>query len=383
MKNVLIIGASGQDGSLMADYLLKNTSYRIYGGVRRLSVPNHINLEYALKNDRFSLTTIDLTDSSSIYEAVKKIQPNYLINLAANSFVGVSWDMPTQILDVNVGGVIRCLEAIRKYKPDCRFYSAGSSEEMGDVIYSPQDINHPIRPRSPYGASKASARHFVKVYRESYNLYAVHGILYNHEGIRRGEEFVSRKITMGVARIKMALERGEGFKPIELGNLNTKRDWSDSEDFVDGIWRMLNQESYNWNLGVEGSKKPWPDKIKATQYLSKRIKEYILSSGETHSIREFVELAFKEAGIEGKWFERGNYENDEAFFTILPYPVSTFDKTLVTINPKFYRPADVETLCGDSTPARNELGWIPKTTFPNLVSKMVKNDLNLIKKKLS
>jgi len=258
--------------------------------------------------------------------------------------------MPLQTLDVNANGVLRCLEAIRKLKPACRFYSAGSSEEFGDVEYFPQDIKHPIRPRSPYGASKASARHIVKVYRESYNLYAVHGILFNHEGTKRGEEFVTRKITKGVARIKKAIDSNQVFTPIELGNLDSKRDWSDSEDFVDGVWKMLNQE------------KP---------------KDYVLSSDETHSIREFVEKAFKFAGINGAWHGQGLTEEYSVTteYALKNEPISSI---LVKINPKFYRPAEVDLLLGNSEPAREELKWAPKTSFNALVKKMVENDIRLL-----
>jgi len=244
-------------------------------------------------------------------------------------------------MNVNALGVLRCLEAIRKFKPDCRFYSAGSSEEWGNVDYSPQDINHPIKPRSPYGASKAAARHLVKVYRESYNMYAVHGILFNHEGTKRGEEFVTRKISKGVARIKDALDsmifEEEAPDPIELGNLDAKRDWSDSRDFIEGVWLMLNQDSP---------------------------KDYILSSGEAHSIRDFIEKAFAVAGIKGSWYGEGL---DEVFVD--------GNQVLVRINPEFYRPAEVDLLLGDSTPIREELGWEPKISFDKLVESMVLYDI--------
>lgn len=226
-------------------------------------------------------------------------------------------------------------------------FSGNSSEEFGDVIYSPQDINHPIRPRSPYGASKTAARHLVKVYRDSYNLYAVHGILFNHEGTKRGEEFVTRKISKGVARIYHAIKNNKSFDPIELGNLDAKRDWSDSEDFVDGVWKMLNQNEP---------------------------KDYVLSSNETHSIREFVQKAFEAANIQGVW--HGNGANEEFSITNLMAEMSDIkSSTLVKINPKYYRPAEVDLLLGDSTPAREELGWKPKISFDSLVSRMVKFDI--------
>ena len=202
MKKVLITGILGQDGANMSEYLLSLDDIEVYGMMRRTSNVNKSNIKSFEKHPRFSLVYGDLTDEVSLDKLVREIQPDFFINFGANSFVGCSWDMPLQVFDVNTLGVIRCLESIRKFKPDCRFYSAGSSEELGDVDYSPQDIDHPIKPRSPYGASKAAARHIVKVYRESYGIFAIHSILFNHEGIRRGEEFVTRKITKSVAKIK-------------------------------------------------------------------------------------------------------------------------------------------------------------------------------------
>jgi len=345
MKKIIITGILGQDGANMAEYLLslcdefglEEHDYEIYGMMRRSANPNLKNIEKIKNHPRFNLQFLDLGDSASIDTAVKEIQPDYFINFAANSFVGISWKMPEQVMDVNALGVLRCLEGIRKFKPDCRFYSAGSSEEWGNVDYSPQDIAHPIKPRSPYGASKAAARHLVKVYRESYGLYAVHGILLNHEGTKRGEEFVTRKISKGVARIKNSIDNNQAVAPIELGNLDAKRDWSDSIDFVEGVWLMLNQNSP---------------------------KDYILSSGEAHSVREFVEKAFAVAGINGFWHGEGL---DEVF--------KTDQQTLLKINPKFYRPAEVDLLLGDSTPIREELGWKPKISFDKLVESMVLYDI--------
>jgi len=217
LKKVLITGILGQDGANMAEYLLKEPNLEVYGMMRRTSNANFGNINPFKEHSRFRLVCGDLTDEVSIDKLVEEIKPDFFINFGANSFVGCSWDMPLQVFDVNTLGVIRSLEAIRKFKPDCRFYSAGSSEELGDVDYSPQDINHPIKPRSPYGASKAAARHLVKVYRESYNIFAVHSILFNHEGVRRGEEFVTRKITKGVAKIATAIANNEEFEPLQLG----------------------------------------------------------------------------------------------------------------------------------------------------------------------
>ena len=350
-KVVFITGVTGQDGSHMVDYLLKNTDYLIFGGARRLSIKNHENIGHLENNSRFHLVNFDLSDAHSISKIIETIKPDYFINLAAQTFVGSSWDFPSQTWECNTTGVIHILEAIRQHKPSCRFYNAGSSEEYGNVAYTPQDENHPLKPRSPYGASKAAARLLVKVYRESYKLYAIQGLLFNHEGTRRGEEFVTRKITKGVARIVQAIHNNEHFEPIELGNVKARRDWSDAEDFVHGIWLMLNQDKPN---------------------------EYVLSSDETHTIAEFVYYSFKAAGIEGAW--HGEAESSEFSITtqdaIRYEPVSS---VLVKINKKYYRPAEVDLLLGDSTKARNELKWEPKTSFEQLVTKMVKNDLKQIR----
>jgi GDPmannose 4,6-dehydratase len=349
-KVVFVTGVTGQDGSHMVDYLLKNTDHIIIGGVRRLSIKNHDNIKHLENNERFKIVNFDLSDAHSISKIVETIKPDYFINLAAQTFVGSSWDFPAQTWECNTTGVIHILEAIKQHKPSCRFYNAGSSEEYGNVEYVPQDEKHPAKPRSPYGASKAAARQLVKVYRESYNLYAIQGLLFNHEGTRRGEEFVTRKITKGVAKIKKSLLENKSFEPIELGNVDAKRDWSDAEDFVEGIWLMLNQD------------KP---------------KEYVLSSNETHTIREFVSLAFKYADIGGTWHGNGLSEQ----FSISPNDYVTYNpksSVMIKINPKFFRPAEVDLLLGDSTKARTELNWIPKISFEQLVEKMIKNDLNLI-----
>lgn len=762
-KKVLISGVTGQDGSHMVDYLLETTNHEIYGIVRRTSLPNYSNLKQALLNNRFKLVTGDLSDSQSIDNIVKNILPNYFINLGAQSFVKSSWDLPEQTMDINAIGVIRCLEAIRKNAPNCRFYNAGcydiktrivtpdgikdyknvkvgdlvysintktrklelkpikrviektyngkmihflgqnkdflvtpdhkmliddgneiifenaqdvikrksflfpnanwdgviqeeytdlkkfipekywekeiteiktiktkdlfylmglyigdgscniikkkvmavpfevrelhknkssrryqnidhltkvermyecpriyidippedecykrvtdlltkcnikwnlhgtcdiyfsswglyyffnqcghkahlksipkwcleanpeyllelyngimdsdgdgraistvskqlvndlielgiklgyrtqfsnrgirqatlkdgrvikgnydgyevaiqnspiiynkysvgnknintsyngivwclevednhnflierngkiafcgnSSEEFGDVQYSPQDEKHPLRARSPYGSSKIAARQIVKTYRESFNLYAIQGYLFNHEGERRGEEFVTRKITKGVARIKKALDDNLSFEPIELGNLDAKRDWSHSKDFVIGIWMMINQENYrqdifrldkqNWNCGTS-----LPSDGKETQIIQNglnkfwceniiKLKEYVLSSNETHSIREFVELAFNEIGIYGYWNTDGSGKPEYQIYTD-----ENNKYCFVKINPKFYRPSDVENLWGNSDLARKELGWKPQISFNELVRRMVKSDI--------
>ena len=344
-KTIVITGVTGQDGSHMVDFLLKNTDYLIFGGVRRLSIYNHENIKH-INSDRFHLINFDLTDSHAISRTLEKIQPDYFINFAAQSFVASSWDFARQTWETNSTAILDILEAIRLYKPSCRLYQAGSSEEFGNVLYTPQDEKHPLRPRSPYGASKAASRQLVKVYRESYNLYAIQGWLFNHEGTRRGEEFVTRKITKNVARIYEAIKNNKIFQPLELGNIEAKRDWSDAEDFIEGIWMMLNQDIYNKNY--DGT----PN-------------EYVFSSNETHTIKEFVQKAFEIANIKGNWV--GENKNSKY--------ISNDGKTLVEINSKFYRPAEVELLLGDSSKAREELSWRPKTSFEQLIRKMVENDI--------
>lgn len=342
MRKVIITGVTGQDGSLMADYLLANTDIDIIAGVRRLSVKNHENIKHLKDNPRFKLIDLDVTDQHNVDRVVQEEKPDYFINFAANSFVGTSWRMPVNHMETNCMAVLYQLCSISKHAPNCRYYNAGSSEEFGDVVTAPQDETHPLRPRSPYGASKASARHLVKVWRESYNLYAIQGWLFNHEGIRRGEEFLTRKVTKGVADISNKIREGSEYKILQLGNLEAKRDWSDAEDFVDGIWKMLNQEEP---------------------------KEYVLASGETHTIRSFVEAAFSCAGFgveKCRWTGEGINEK-----------YLHGKDTLVEINPEFYRPAEVELLLGNPSRAEKELGWVRKTDFPGLVKKMVDKDMNL------
>lgn len=384
MSNIIVTGVTGQDGSYMVDYLLANTNHNIYGAVRRSANPNYSNLLQSINNPRFKIIHLDLADSVSINEAVKTLLPEYFINLAAQSFVGASWTMPEITFDINATGVLRCLEAIRQYAPMCRFYNAGTSEQFGDVQTFRQDENHPHRARSPYGAAKIAAHQIVKVYRESYNLYAVQGILFNHESERRGHEFVTRKISRYVG------SRFNGSNvlprpPLELGNLDALRDWSHAEDFVDGIWRMLNQDIYREEyLGkiLEKYNKEGrlllPKDVNPSyhQALVQNLHEYVLSSDTCYSIREFVENAIEvatEGSIQVEWRGEGLSEtlND-----------TKTGECYVKVNPAFYRPAEVNTLLGNSLKARQELKWKPKNSFNDLVSRMVKNDLNFVKKTL-
>jgi len=358
MKKIIITGVTGQDGSHMVDYLLKHTQHTIIGGARRLSVKNHKNIKHLENNERFFLIDLDISDPQNTERVISEHKPDYFINFAANSFVGSSWKMPVNHMQTNAMAVLHQLEGIRKHAPHCRYYNAGSSEEFGDVVSTPQDETHPLRPRSPYGAAKCAARHLVKVYRDSYDLYAVQGWLFNHEGVRRGEEFVTRKITKAVARIynEFARTTGERYDwseesakkritSLKLGNIDAQRDWSDAEDFIKGVWLMLNQDRKN-------------------------PKDYVLSSNETHTIREFVEEAFNFAGFathECEWVGNGV---DEKYMH--------GENVLVEISKDFYRPAEVDLLLGDSTKAREYLGWHPKTSFIQLVEKMVRHDIEML-----
>ena len=344
MKKAIITGVTGQVGSYMADFLLKFTDLEVYGAIRRLSVPNHKNIKKAKLNPKFKLIEMDLTDEHSMFTTIQEIKPDYFINFAANSFVGNSWHMPANHFDVNALGVMRQLEAIRKTCPDCKYYNAGSSEEFGDVMYSPQDLNHPPRPRSPYGASKVAARQIVKVWRDSYKLFAIQGYLFNHESERRGEEFVTRKISINVARIKKELDEGKKPEPFDLGNIEAKRDWSHAYDFVRAVWLMLNQD------------KP---------------KDYLLASGETRTVREFVEKAFEAAEIETHWHEEDNPIDTKLIHNKTGY-------ILLKINKDFYRPAEVELLLGDPSEAQKDLHWEKSVDFSTLVRRMVEHDIKEI-----
>jgi len=339
MKKVLITGVTGQDGSHMVDYLLKETNHHIYGTARRLSVKNHSNIAHLENEPRFSLLSMDLNDAHSIRDVVLDLQPDYFINFAAQSFVAGSWEYPIQTWETDSNAVLHILESIRRFSPHCRFYNAGSSEEFGDVEYTPQNELHPLNPQSPYGAAKCAARHIVRVYRESYGLYAIQGWLFNHEGSRRGLDFVTRKISHSIAQLKKCINNAtpKNLPILRLGNIDAQRDWSDAEDFMEGVWLMLNQSSP---------------------------KNYVLASGEMHSVREFLNLCLAYAEI--GWISKGS-GSDEKYFTL--------DGDLIfEVNPKFYRPAEVHKLCGDPSLAEQELGWRRKTDFNKLVEKMYHND---------
>lgn len=314
MKTALITGITGQDGSYLAELLL-DKGYKVYGLVRRTSTPIMVNIEHIL--DKIELVSGDLTDLSSLIRIMEQIQPDEIYNLAAQSFVGTSWEQP--ILTGNVTGlaVTNMLEAVRIVKPEARFYQASSSEMFGKVVETPQKETTPFYPRSPYGVAKVYGHWITINYRESFNMYACSGILFNHESPRRGVEFVTRKITDAVAKIKLGLAN-----ELRLGNLDAKRDWGFAGDYVKAMWLMLQQDT--------------PD-------------DYVISTGETHTVQEFVEIAFSHVGL--KW------------------------EDYVVIDEKFVRPAEVDLLLGDCTKAKEKLGWQLDVSFEQLVKMMVDEDL--------
>ncbi len=336
-KTAIITGITGQDGSYLAELLL-DKGYTVYGLVRRTSQPtqgrNLIN--HLMDNDNFNLVNGDLTDQSSIDNAVKEIQPDEFYNLGAQSFVPESWRSPTMTADVTGLGALRCLEAIKLVKPDCKFYQAGSSEQFGDVREIPQNELTPFYPRSPYGCAKVFAYDITRNYRESYGLFACTGILFNHESPRRGLEFVTRKVTMTVARIAKGLD-----ECLSIGNVKAKRDWGFAGDYVEMQWRMLQQEN--------------PE-------------DFVVATGETHSVQEMINLAFSRVNLELTW-------SGEGVDTI-----ATDQNGVIRVrtNPKFFRPAEVDLLVGDYSLAAEKLGWKPSTSFSELVEMMVDSDLKIV-----
>ncbi len=317
MKKAFITGVTGQDGSYLAELLL-NKGYAVYGMVRRSSVENYERVHHI--RDKIVFTQGDLTDQSSLDEAIKEIMPDEVYNLAAQSFVPTSWNQPVLTSDVTGLGVTRILEAIRKYKPDAKFYQASSSEMFGKVQQIPQTEKTSFYPRSPYGVAKVYGHWITVNYRESYNIFACSGILFNHESPRRGLEFVTRKVTNAVAKIKLGL-----VKELRMGNMDAKRDWGFAGDYVQAMWLMLQQDQ--------------PD-------------DYVIASGEIHSVRELVELAFDFVGLKAKDY--------------------------VITDQKLFRPAEVDQLIGSPEKARKILGWDSKVSFSQLIQMMVEEDLRLL-----
>ena len=339
MKSAFITGVTGQDGSYLAEFLLEK-GYMVYGLVRRSSLFNRNRIEHIIngeKSEQFKLIYGDLTDSSSLNRFLEKYHPQEIYNLGAQSHVSISYEMPEFTSDVNGLGTLRLLDAIKNVGIKPKMYQASSSELFGKVAESPQNELTKFHPRSPYACSKAFAFYITQNYREAYDLFACNGILFNHESPRRSENFVTRKITLSLAKIKLGLQ-----EKLIIGNLNAKRDWGYAKEYVEAMWLMLNQKT--------------PD-------------DFVIATGETHSVREFVELAAFEFGFSIKWQgqdinERGIDENS--------------GRILVEVSPRYFRPADVDLLIGDSTKAKQKLGWEAKTKFKDLVALMVKSDLERI-----
>ena len=335
MKKALITGITGQDGSYLAKLLIEK-GYRVYGLHRRSSTTNLWRLVNLEVENKIEILDGDLGDFSSIETALEESKPDEVYNLAAQSFVASSWKQPLYTADINGLGVLRILEAIRNVNSKIKFYQASSSEMFGKVREVPQKETTPFYPRSPYGVSKVFGYWTTVNYRESYNMFACNGILFNHESPLRGTEFVTRKITNGIAQIKKGLREF-----IELGNLNAKRDWGYAGDYVEAMWLMLQQEN--------------PD-------------DYVIATGATHTVREFVELAFKEVGINIKWKDKNLNEKGID---------SKTGKILVKVNKNHFRPAEVDLLIGDSSKAKKKLGWKPKITLTDLIRDMIKYDLSI------
>ena len=321
MKRALITGINGMDGSYLADLLLEK-DYEIYGMERRSSSKNRINTSHL--EGRVTFVNGDLTDQNSLVRVLRESDPDEVYNLGAQSFVGESWNTPEQTSDVTGMGCLRMLEAIREYGKDVKFYQASTSEMFGKMVENPANENTPFYPRSPYGVAKLYAHWMTKNYRESYDMFNVSGILFNHESERRGVEFVTRKITDGVAKIHLGLQ-----DYISLGNLDSRRDWGYAPDYVECIWLMLQQDA--------------PE-------------DYVIATGKSHSIREFLDIAFRCIAI-----------NDWSQY--------------VKQDPRYLRPAEIDVLCGDSSKAKKKLGWSPKTSFEEMVKRMIENDINLLKSK--
>ncbi|MBO6305289.1 MAG: GDP-mannose 4,6-dehydratase [Selenomonadaceae bacterium] len=337
MKKAIITGVTGQDGSYLAELLLSK-GYEVTGLIRRASSHNTERIDH-IKDDNFHLYEADLSDSLSLTRIIGKIQPNEVYNLAAQSHVGSSFDAPEYTANITGVGTIRLLEALRQTKPDTKFYQASTSELFGGIPGTePQSEKTPFHPRSPYGAAKLYAYWIVKNYREAYNMFAVNGILFNHESPRRGENFVTRKITLGVANI-LAKKQDK----ISLGNLDAKRDWGFAGDYVEGMYLMLQREKPN---------------------------DYVLATKETHTVRAFATLAFRAAGIDIEFEGEGVKEKG--------YDKKT-GKLLIDVNPEFFRPAEVEILLGDSSFAETTLGWRRKVSFNELVKMMVEEDMKKVK----
>ena len=350
VKKALITGITGQDGSYLAELLLEK-GYDVYGIIRRSSSFNtsrimHLFQDIHEKDVKLHLVYGDLADSSTLARSIREILPDEIYNIGAQSHVRVSFDIPEYTSDICGLGAVRILESIRNIKKETgkniKYYQASSSEMFGKVVEIPQTEKTPFYPRSPYGCAKLYAYWITQNYKESYNIFACNGILFNHESPRRGETFVTRKITRAAVRIK------EGIQDcLYLGNINAKRDWGHAKDYVEAMWLMLQQKT--------------PD-------------NYIIATGETHTVREFLELAFKEVGIEIESNGKKGIEEE--------YIRKDNGKSIVKIDPKYFRPAEVESLLGNPLKAKKELGWEPKVSFNQLIKEMISSDMEKLKLEL-
>lgn len=342
-KVALITGITGQDGSFLAELLL-DKGYEVHGLIRRASTFNteridHLYVDPHDKNAKLFLHYADLTDTSVVNNLIDKVSPDEVYNLGAQSHVQVSFELPEYTGNVVGIGALRILEAIRRYKPDIKYYQASSSEMFGKVMETPQSEETPFYPRSPYGVAKVYAHWITVNYRESYNMFACSGILFNHESERRGKTFVTRKISRGLARIKLGTD-----DTLYLGNLDAKRDWGYSKDYVEAMWLMLQQDK--------------PD-------------DFVIATGETHTVREFVELCAKHFDFDIEWKGKGLEEVGIDKKT---------GKTIIKIDEKYFRPAEVDLLLGDPSKAKKKLGWEPKTSLEELVKIMCTHDFDFEKK---
>jgi GDPmannose 4,6-dehydratase len=343
-KKALITGITGQDGSYLAELLLEK-DYVVHGIIRRSSSFNTGRIDHLYNNSevsgkRFFLHYGDVTDTSNLNRLLEKTEPDEIYNLAAQSHVKVSFEVPEYTAEVDGIGTLRFLDAIRETGLKTRFYQASTSELFGKVQEIPQKETTPFYPRSPYGVAKLYGYWIIVNYREAYNIFACNGILFNHESPRRGETFVTRKITLAAARIKLGLQ-----EKLTLGNFNAQRDWGYAPEFVEGMWRMLQQNEPQ---------------------------DFVLATGEMHTVREFTELAFREIGIPLEW--RGEGEQEVGVDSVT-------GKVLIAVDPRYYRPTEVELLIGDPSKAKRILGWEPKIKFSELVKLMAKADLEKVTKR--
>ncbi len=337
-KRALITGITGQDGSYLAELLLSK-GYEVHGIIRRSSTINTSRIDHLFKQTNFYTYYGDLTDTSNLNRLIEKIEPEEIYNLAAQSHVKVSFDIPEYTTEVDALGTLRFLDALKSTGIKSKFYQASTSELFGKIKVSPQSETTPFYPRSPYGVAKLFSYWTIVNYREAYNLYCCNGILFNHESPRRGETFVTRKISMAVCKIILGQQ-----EYLEIGNLDAKRDWGYAPEYVEGMWLMLQQ---------------------------KNPEDYVLATGETHTVRQFIEIAFKEFNIDIVWNGNGVEEKGVN---------KANNKILVKVDEKYFRPTEVDLLLGDASKAKSILGWEAKTKFSDLVKIMIKEDYNLLQK---